>query len=752
MTQSFSSVSPTPALDHWSITALLRGEQPTVRATVATLRLLGLAGAAPGGVVSVTMGSSRSGRVWIDVSATSQTGIGRADFEWVLEDTATLEPAESGCEDTVPDHLVEVIPALSGPAWPRAVADCGMEILRALSCAPAQIRMVLGPASDLDRQMLDDRIGATRPGPSADPLQTTGRDGDSIGMAEYVGVPVNIRCLIGADRPISPRLRAGMTGLAVGTRLVDADPGSVDVRRAWQGQEAGLAGATWPAGTAACLVRLPACGPVPVVCGVPTLSAPIPPVPLQDSTCRHGLRLGQATTSQGRRRDVLIDPSDLLLHTQVIGATGTGKSTLLAQLVSSAISQGLGLTVLDPHGTLVTRVLEELPAHMATHTLVVRSGDLDHPVPVNPLNTPDHEAVQATMIGVLRDLMDPRGHGFMGPVFERLMSLLLDVQRALIGGRATLAAIPATLGTKAELSLLIECLATADPALASRVRTELYNLNDSSYGETTTWAVSKFQRLTATPQMRAITGTGDDTIDVATVMDRHKVLLVDLASPSLGTPPSQFLGEMWLAKHWSALSRRAHPDRPHLLIVDEAHLYGSGLLARILAEGRKFGLAAVIAHQNLDQLPESLQAATQSTTSNLIALRTGIRETLSVTARLGTWPGGPLTRLPRLDAAVTLSDGPTQTDPFTLHIDYNQRNHRGDPAIATTACQQTWHRYAESRTPVITHKYLMGRARRPASPVAGRPGKPAAPAGASDYIDQWLAASDPTASTRQHAD
>lgn len=47
------------------------------------------------------------------------------------------------------------------------------------------------------------------------------------------------------------------------------------------------------------------------------------------------------------------------------------------------------------------------------------------------------------------------------------------------------------------------------------------------------------------------------------------------------------------AKHWLAMS--AMPtSRPHLLIVDEAQLFGSGILPRMLAEARKFGLGVVI--------------------------------------------------------------------------------------------------------------------------------------------------------------
>ncbi|MGI9059008.1 MAG: helicase HerA domain-containing protein [Ktedonobacteraceae bacterium] len=44
----------------------------------------------------------------------------------------------------------------------------------------------------------------------------------------------------------------------------------------------------------------------------------------------------------------------------IIGATGTGKSTLIQSLVLQDIEQGLGVCLLDPHGDLTNRVLETM--------------------------------------------------------------------------------------------------------------------------------------------------------------------------------------------------------------------------------------------------------------------------------------------------------------------------------------------------------------------------------------------------------
>ena len=79
--------------------------------------------------------------------------------------------------------------------------------------------------------------------------------------------------------------------------------------------------------------------------------------------------------------------------------------------------------------------------------------------------------------------------------------------------------------------------------------------------------------------------------------------------PVLGGVGAQLVGEMWLAKHWETLAQRADPTRPHLLVVDEAHLFASGLLPRLLLQARKFGVAVVLAHHGCSALGDSTSMA-----------------------------------------------------------------------------------------------------------------------------------------------
>lgn len=74
-----------------------------------------------------------------------------------------------------------------------------------------------------------------------------------------------------------------------------------------------------------------------------------------------GLRLGTAMDEDGSSRAVRVGVDDLLPHTQILAAPGTGKSTLLAALVSEAAVAGIGVTVLESHGPLVERIVRELP-------------------------------------------------------------------------------------------------------------------------------------------------------------------------------------------------------------------------------------------------------------------------------------------------------------------------------------------------------------------------------------------------------
>src|SRR5256885_11934020 len=78
--------------------------------------------------------------------------------------------------------------------------------------------------------------------------------------------------------------------------------------------------------------------------------------------------------------------TDLRTHLYVVGKTGTGKSTLIKSVVSQAIALGIGVGVLDPHGSLIEEILDEaIPVERIKDTIVFAPGDRDWPVSLNLL-------------------------------------------------------------------------------------------------------------------------------------------------------------------------------------------------------------------------------------------------------------------------------------------------------------------------------------------------------------------------------
>lgn len=767
MTTASASVPTTHSMHSacWEITRLLRDDSAAQRSRIASERLLQVAAGLPDAHLSLVLTGDGQGRVEIRLHSNTSADMDSL-LTWVFEDVAQWQRIDHGVQLIGPramGTLLELLPAVQvhlpepldlvdplAPAdaappdlWPVGFLHDGLELLGALTTVEAQVRVHVAPASDLERQMI---AALTRKwAASRDPLE----------YSQYMGTPVRIRCFVAQSGPhLNPRLRAALGRLGAGLQLVPRDPAHPTDLADWDGDGDSLSGAVQPFGVAMCFVHLPASGEQVEVCGVPTTEAETKLVPLDSDPTLIGLRLGRAVASDGRMRDVRLGLDDLVLHTQVLGATGMGKSTLLAALVSDAIDHGLGVSVLDPHGQLVDRILAERDATSVGRTVVVRSGDVDHPVPVNVLANPDTELVSEVMLQVLRELFDPTSQGFLGPRFERAFGQATQALRELFGVRANLGAIPLVLGEQKDVRRLAAALRRVNPELARQMDAELGHLGSDDYAGVVAWVNSKFQRLVASPEMRAALLTGEDAVDVTAVIDERQLLLVDLAAPTVGPLGAQLLGEMWLTKHWAALSQRQHHDAPHLLIVDEAHLFASGLLPRLLAEARKFGVAVVLAHQHLEQLTDALREAALATTNNVIVFRSGPREAATALLRLGGWPGGPLTRLRRFHCATTLAQGDQVTDAFSLVVDHNERTdaHPQPVEVRQAIIDASNERFVDPyrQAAPLTHQSVTDRVDELSademlqSPTRGatRPGGNDTSAGsnsASSFLDDWLA-------------
>src|SRR4030043_1215157 len=76
-------------------------------------------------------------------------------------------------------------------------------------------------------------------------------------------------------------------------------------------------------------------------------------------------------------------------HMYVIGKTGTGKTTLIENMIISDIKAGNGIAVIDPHGDLSERLLNFVPKRRIKETIYFNPADLEYQISFNVLEKVD---------------------------------------------------------------------------------------------------------------------------------------------------------------------------------------------------------------------------------------------------------------------------------------------------------------------------------------------------------------------------
>jgi DNA helicase HerA-like ATPase len=116
----------------------------------------------------------------------------------------------------------------------------------------------------------------------------------------------------------------------------------------------------------------------------------------------------------------------------VIGASGTGKSTLLLNLILQDIENGDGVGLLDPHGDLIDEVMARIPDNRIDDVVLLDPADDAYPVGFNILSA--HSDVEKNLLS--SDLV---------AVFRRLSTSWGDQMNSVLAN-AILAILESTTG------------------------------------------------------------------------------------------------------------------------------------------------------------------------------------------------------------------------------------------------------------------------------------------------------------------
>ncbi|MCL5792393.1 MAG: type IV secretion system DNA-binding domain-containing protein, partial [Deltaproteobacteria bacterium] len=324
-----------------------------------------------------------------------------------------------------------------------------------------------------------------------------------------------------------------------------------------------------------------------------------------------GIILGQIKDDL-KQMNVRFSRSDRSRHCYVVGATGTGKSTLFYNMIVQDIENGEGVAVVDPHGDLYHQILASIPSWRMDDVVLVDPCDFNHSVGINFLEFDEqYKQVQINyitneMIKIFDRLYDLSRTG--GPIFEQYMrnALFLAMDNKYPG--RTLMDIPLIFEDKEYREFLIE--GCNNPIVSGFWERQAEKADgEASLNNMAPYVTCKLNQFTTNALLRPIIGQSKSTINFREIMDKGKILLVNLSKGLLGELDSQLLGMLIIGKIFSsAMGRVSIPleqRRPMFLYVDEFQNFTTDTIAYLISEARKFGIHMTIANQNLAQLTKN---------------------------------------------------------------------------------------------------------------------------------------------------
>ncbi|MFA6171908.1 MAG: type IV secretory system conjugative DNA transfer family protein [Patescibacteria group bacterium] len=311
---------------------------------------------------------------------------------------------------------------------------------------------------------------------------------------------------------------------------------------------------------------------------------------------------------RSQTRQIHLKRDDRRRHMYVIGKSGVGKSQFLAGLAIQDIINGEGVGVIDPHGDLVQDILARIPPERVEDVILFAPSDIKRPLALNLMEYDPRYPEQKTfvineMIRIFDKLYDLKATG--GPIFEQYMRNAMLLVMGDPESGSTLMEIPKVLADSVFRKKKLE--RCSDPTVVDFWKKEAEKAGgDAALANIVPYVTSKLTSFISNDMMRPIIGQQKSSFNLRDVMDRRKILLVDLSKGQIGEMNSFLLGMILVGKIlMSALSRGDLPNeerKDFYLYIDEFHNFTTDSVATILSEARKYRLNLIMAHQYLGQL------------------------------------------------------------------------------------------------------------------------------------------------------
>ncbi len=348
-------------------------------------------------------------------------------------------------------------------------------------------------------------------------------------------------------------------------------------------------------------------------------------------------------------------------HLVVFGTSGSGKTSTLARMSAEAVANGRSVVVIDVHGDLALAISNAVPPQFRERIAAV--DVTTNRVPgISILEPGDPEQsirVGAHLVSALKRLTPDGSELYWGFRLERIFDSFVRIVVDEGGDLKDLLGLltdprrreSAQLSTRnAELARFLGEL----PALERRNPEFLWS------------AAARVAKISMSPALLALLAPGERALPLDSLLQEGSVIVFRIPFGAMGAEASALVATLLLSRIYLS---RADPRRlgsgirPLLLVIDEAQSIAPRLLTEILAEGRKFGVAAHLATQYPERLAPEVRAAAAGAVRSHLLLNLAPIAAASAGAWVGLTADTAVSLLPHLPPGRGLLDrGSLATD------------------------------------------------------------------------------------------
>ena len=478
-----------------------------------------------------------------------------------------------------------------------------------------------------------------------------------------------------------------------------------------------------------------------------------------------GLLLGY-NIFRGSKRAIRLSLEDRRRHMYVVGQTGVGKSIFLENLALQDMLAGRGFAFVDPHGETVERLMAMVPRERTEDVIYFCPADMDYPMGLNlfEFHSPEQkDFLIQEAINMLYKLYDPQHQGIIGPRYEHwfrnaALTLMSDPEGS------TFIDIPKVFTDNKYAKQKLQHV--TDQTVLDFWNKEMASTSDYHKSEVLGWFVSKFGAFLSNEMMRNIIGQTKSSFNLRDIMDKKKILFVNLSKGRTGDLNSKLLGMIFVMKFQAAAMSRA--DVPEdkredfCLYVDEFQNFSTDSFATILSEARKYRLNLIVANQFTTQLTDEIRDAVFGNVGSIVSFRVGADADADALSKKfqPIFDREDILRLPNYNTVTQILIGGVPTQPFSMAT----IPPLGTPneQLAQALKQLSWAKYGKPKAKVEAQIFErlatkeepklqfgnspFGNTAAPKQPYGSSasfggsapPRKPAPPAAGASFLDDWL--------------